>query len=84
MRHLLAVLFFGLLMLAAVGCQNKTGDSAAMADACPHCEGVQKMTTEGKCEKCGMTADGCSHCSGVQTLTADGKCPVCGMKMANK
>jgi len=84
MRNLLAVIVAGVL-LVAIGCQNMNKEPAtASADACPMCEGVQKMTTDGKCEKCGMTVDACPHCAGKQTLTADGKCPVCGMKMVNK
>ena len=84
MRNLLTVIAVGLL-LVAVGCQNMNKDSStASADACQMCEGVQKMTSEGKCEKCGMTVDACPQCAGKQTLTADGKCPVCGAKIVTK
>jgi len=84
MRHLFALVLGVSLTIAVTGCQNKNGDSTAMADACPSCPGVQKMTTQGKCEQCDMAADACPHCAGVQPLTADGKCPACGMKVVKK
>ena len=87
MRSLLAVALSGLL-LVAVGCQNTNSDSGtsatASADACAMCDGVQKLTSDGKCEKCAMTMDACSHCAGKQAMTAEGKCPSCGMKVAKK
>ena len=86
MRNLLAVMLSGVLLVAVAGCQdmNKENTSTASADACAMCEGVQKMTSDGKCEKCMMAVDACPHCAGKQTMTADGKCSACGMKMANK
>jgi hypothetical protein len=86
MRNLLAVMLSGILLVAVAGCQdmNKDKTSTASADACAMCDGVQKMTTDGKCEKCMMSVDACSHCAGKQTMTANGTCPQCGMKVATK
>jgi hypothetical protein len=59
MRTLLAVVLCSMLVLT-VGCKsdddgmnNGSKDKMAM-DACPHCAGVQRLTADGKCEKCGM------------------------------
>ena len=65
MSKFLSVFVMG-LMLAVAGC-NKNSDmaegtaegesrDAAMTDACPHCAGVQKATSDGKCPKCQMPA----------------------------
>ena len=86
------------LLLVSVGCQNgsdksdakRSGDAMkASADACTHCPGVQKATSDGKCPVCGMDVskgaqsaadkDICTHCAGVQTANAEGKCPVCSV-----
>ena len=79
---------FGALLAAVlvVGCQTKDqnantgrqdgGTMAASADACDHCQGVQMMTTDGRCPQCSMKVDDCPHCAGMQKAAA-GKCPSC-------
>lgn len=56
--------------------------SAKEVDVCPMCPGVQHMTADGKCDKCGMAIhDDCPNCPGIQMKTADGTCPMCQHKV---
>lgn len=34
--------------------EKRSGSTAAGADQCPHCEGVQKLNADGKCPACEM------------------------------
>ena len=92
-RFFVAVL--GTAMLVMVGCQrgqdNSGGDGQMMSnDACSMCPGVQKATSDGKCDSCGMavkgggakhmSADACAKCPGVQMASTDGKCEMCEAK----
>lgn len=61
MRNAIAVMVCG-LVLAAAGCQNNDYDDVkadrSEMDACPRCDGVQNLTTNGRCEQCGTKLPG--------------------------
>ncbi len=92
MRNVIAIVLSSLLLVTA-GCRNSNDDSAmqggmssekGMMDACPHCAGVQQMTTDGKCPECGMkmtAMNKSSSSSDTQYMAAD-VCTHCAGKQA--
>jgi hypothetical protein len=79
----LVIAVLALVLLVGFGCHKDHKMKSSSADACAHCDRVQKATADGKCPVCGMkvSKDACSQCAGVQTATPDGQCPACGKKL---